>query len=77
MQKRGEEECAGRMEQVRGDLWQRDSSKTEIESLQDGSKTCYDVWFGDGTDKKTGGGAAGSRIEEVHIGTNQDGQNSR
>lgn len=31
-------------------------SKTERECLQDGSKNCCDVWFGDvGTDEKTGG----------------------
>lgn len=52
LQERGEEESAGRAEwvvtSVRGDLWDKDSSKCEREGLQDGSQTCSDVWFRDG-----------------------------
>lgn len=56
MHKRGEEESAGRVEMsFRGDLWQKDSNKSERKEIQDGSET-YDAWFGD-DGKKTGGGA--------------------
>lgn len=41
-------------------LLQKDRSKSEWVGLQNGSRTCYDVWFGsDATDKKTGGRAEG------------------
>lgn len=38
--------CSESREQVE-DSWQKDNSKSEKESLQDGSETCYDVWFED------------------------------
>lgn len=40
---------------------QKDMSKSEWVGLQNGSRTCYDVWFGsDVTHKKTGGRAEGA-----------------
>lgn len=42
-------------------LLQKDRNKSEWVDLQNGSRTCYDVWFGsDATDKKTGGRAEGA-----------------
>lgn len=56
--KRGQDESAGRVEQVekivRDDLWQKDNSMSERKGLQDGSESCYDIWFWEtGTNKKT------------------------
>lgn len=58
---------------VRGDVWQKDSCKSEREGFQDGSETCCDVWFGDGgADRKTGGRAGGewpgwTRLEKTGV----------
>ncbi len=49
-------------------------------SLQDGSKTCYVVWLGGrATDKKTGEGAGGGRVEDAAIffGSDEDGQDQK
>lgn len=43
-------ECQGRF------VTEESQSKSERKGLQDGCKTCSDVWYGDsGSDKKTGG----------------------
>lgn len=44
-----DEESAGRVAwvelSIKTDLWKKESSKKELEGLQD-CGTCYDVWFG-------------------------------
>lgn len=44
------EKSTGRVQRVemsvRGDLSQKDSTKSEREGLEDCSKSLYDVWFG-------------------------------
>lgn len=51
MHKRSKEKSGGRVKWVEmcvsGDLQQKDTSKNERGGLQDSSKTCYNVWFGD------------------------------
>lgn len=37
---------------VTGDLWQKETSKTESKGLQDDNETCYDIWFGDSSTSK-------------------------
>lgn len=55
-------------EDCRSDLQQKGTSKSKREGLQNGSETSYVVWFvGGGTDKKTGGGAGGGRVEDAKI----------
>lgn len=45
-----DEESAGRVSwvelSIKADLWKKESSKKELEGLQDCTGTCYDVWFG-------------------------------
>lgn len=43
-----------------------------MEDLQQTSEICYDVWFGDGTKKKTGYRAGGGRVENVKISIGND-----
>lgn len=53
---------------VRGDLWNKDGSKSEGKGLQDCSEACYDVWLGDGGfDKMIEGWAGGGRAEDGNI----------
>lgn len=62
---------------VRGDLGQKDSRKRESEGLQDGSESCYDVWFSDSSaDRKTGGRTGGVGVEDakIFIGSDHNGQ---
>lgn len=45
---RAEEESASKVEtSFRGDMWQKNSSKSEKEDLQGGSEISYVIWFGD------------------------------
>lgn len=61
---------------VKGNVWDKDSSKTESEGLQESSEVCYNVRLGDGgADTNTGDRAEdakillleGERIERLEI----------
>lgn len=48
---------------VKGNVWDKDSSKTESEGLQESSETCYNVRLGDGgADTNTGDRAEDAKI---------------
>lgn len=73
-----DEESAGRVAWVKlslkADLWKKESSKKELEGLQDCTGTCYDVWFGvagkDGAETR----ADISKDVKIFISSDQKGQ---
>lgn len=73
-----DEESAGRVAWVKlslkADLWKKESSKKELEGLQDCTGTCYDLWFGvagkDGAETR----ADISKDVKIFISSDQKGQ---
>lgn len=47
----------------RHDLWQMDINKSDNEDLEDGSETCYDLWFEDGNSEKKEAGVEGKDVQ--------------
>lgn len=47
----------------RHDLWQLDINKSDNEDLEDGSETCYDLWFEDGSSEKKEAGVEGKDVQ--------------
>lgn len=47
----------------RHDLWQMDINKSDNEDLEDGSETCYDLWFEDGSTEKKEAGVEGKDVQ--------------
>lgn len=47
----------------RHDLWQMDINKSDNEDLEDGSETCYNLWFEDGNSEKKEAGVEGKDVQ--------------
>lgn len=47
----------------RHDLWQMDINKSDNEDLEDGSETCYDLWFEDGNSERKEAGVEGKDVQ--------------
>lgn len=47
----------------RHNLWQMDINKSDNEDLEDGSETCYDLWFEDGNSEKKEAGVEGKDVQ--------------